>query len=176
MLRKTLPLLTLAAMTLTSAPYARADDQGDQGGTQGVAHERALLVGTIILTDDPKAKTLTVSGNASGFQSGQSYVSFGYGAGSRATGQNACVPPNPNNLSNGQMTLGQWDGNGYTRTLNNTLSDDNYAPLQAYGTVSIRLDINPTSTSTQITPTRFVLQDCAAVNTDGGNQRSNNGN
>jgi len=172
MLRKTLPLLTLAAMTLTSAPYARADDQGDQG----VAHERALLVGTIILTDDPKAKTLTVSGNASGFQSGQSYVSFGYGTGSQPTGQNACVPPNPNNLSNGQMMLGQWDGNGYTRTLNNTLSGDNYAPLQAYGTVSIRLDINPTSTSTQITPTRFVLQDCAAVNTDGGNQRSNNGN
>lgn len=176
MLRKTLPLVTLAAMTLTSAPYARADDGGDQGGTQGVAHERALLVGTVILTDDPKAKTLTVSGNASGFQSGQSYVSFGYGTGSQPTGQNACVPPNPNNLSNGQMTLGQWDGNGYTRTLNNTLSGDNYASLKSYGTISIRLDINPTSTSTQITPTRFVLQDCAAVNTDGGSRGGNNGN
>lgn len=173
------PMLTLAVMTTASAQYAMADvrgDKSDQGGTQGVAHERALLVGTIILTDDPKAKTLTVSGNASGFQSGQSYVSFGYGAGSQPTGPKACVPPNPNNLSEGQMTLGQWEGNGYTRTLNNTLSGADYAFLKAYGTVSIRLDLNPTSTSTQITPTRFVLQDCSAVNTDGSNQGSSNSN
>jgi len=166
MFQKMLPLVTLAVMTAASTHYAVA---GDQGGTQGVAHERALLVGTIILTDDPKANTLTVSGNASGFQNGQTYVSFGYGAGSQPTGPNACVPPKSNNLSEGQMTLGQWEGDGYTRTLNTTLSGDNYASLKDYGTISIRLDLNPTSTSTRITPTRFVLQDCAAVTTSGGN-------
>jgi hypothetical protein len=60
-------------MTAASAHFAMAHDKGDRGGKQGVAHEWAPLVDTIILTDDPQAKTLTVSGNASGFQNGQLY-------------------------------------------------------------------------------------------------------
>ncbi len=176
MFRSLLSVVTLTVLSVAPAQFALADNNGgDQGSTQGVAHERALLVGTVILTDDPAAKTLTVSGNASGFQKGQSYVSFGYGAGSLPTGPNACVPPNPNNLSPGQMTLGSWSGNGFTRTLNNVLSGENYAPIAAYGTISIRLDSNPTSNSTEITPARFILQDCASVSRNGDQQSDKQG-
>lgn len=110
------------------------------------------------IRDDPKARTLAVTGRATGLMADRPYLSWFYDAGSVSTGSTACIPSVPAPPDSGyanqptpalpvpaqslrwaEMHVGTWEPMGATtRTLSIRKVGAAYVALRRVGTVSIR--------------------------------------
>ncbi|MGI9105953.1 MAG: hypothetical protein ACR2G4_06875 [Pyrinomonadaceae bacterium] len=116
---------------------------------------------------------LIVRGRAVGMVPDQVYVSLFYDINSFSTGPNACLPtPGDTSLNFSQMVIGYWLPIGSSvRTLAAVKFGPDfspvplaYAPLNQIGTVSVRLDTQPTMMiPAQPDPKRFQLRACGTM-------------
>ena len=131
--------------------------------TQGAANlhqfDGSGIKAKVQITDT--GSTLTVTGQATGFAPGASYLSLFYDNGSIPSGPNACEPSLADNISFPQMFIGFWHNNGNgTGTLSATKAGTSYVSLDLVHTMSIRQDVNP---SLPPGPARFQRRACGEV-------------
>lgn len=126
----------IATLVLVAPLVARALDRTGRATLHQIAESG--IKAKIAFVDT--GSELNVSGEATGLDPEQAYISLVYDERSVPSGERACAPSDENDLSAAEMLVGAWqvgaDGSG---TLSSSKSGPTYVELPEIGTMSIRL-------------------------------------
>ncbi|MCI0455091.1 MAG: hypothetical protein L0Y68_08865 [Candidatus Dadabacteria bacterium] len=141
-MKRLLILQTIFMVVMFASTVVVLSDDQATGSARLHQIDQSGIEATIIFLDSgPPLNTLVISGEASGLDPEQTYISLIYDKDALPGGPNACVPSTfPSPLSGDQMSVGMWivTGDG-TGTLFAIKTGPFYAPLSEIGAMSVRV-------------------------------------
>ncbi len=139
-MKRLVVLLTIVITAMvTSTVAVLSNDQAAGAATLNQIDQSGIEARILFLDTGSPLNMLIVSGEASGLDPEQAYISLIYDQDALPRGPRACLPSS-NPLTGAQMSVGAWtvseDGTG---TLFAIKTGPSYAPLSDIGAMSVRL-------------------------------------